>query len=207
MSANDRRTARLGGARLPVSRNDFANDLLGRRSSHFFSGLFHDGLEVGASLFPGALFQRDRTIALAFAGVLCRVFTTPALPLAGVLAMAGVGFGGRTFSLAGAIIAAALPLALAGIQPATGVRLLHHAFRIRLLVTFLLFLLLLLTHSDCSADQPSHGGDSQKPPAGNRVIVKVHALVLFEDFFVSTATKIIDPVRHSRTATLVVCSP
>lgn len=97
--------------------------LLFRCRTDFHAGFFGGGFKSGASLLPGFVVERHGAFALTFAFVLTGGGTAASLAFAGVFAFAGVGFGGGTGSLAGAVVIA-FTFALAGVQPATRVRVL-----------------------------------------------------------------------------------
>jgi len=63
--------------------------LLGRGRADLFIGLLHAGLKADASLFSGAVHERNMAVTLAFAVVFAWGCVTAALPLAVVLTAAG----------------------------------------------------------------------------------------------------------------------
>src|SRR5262245_65350677 len=83
-----------------------------RRGAELLAGLGHRGFEVGARLLPGVALDGNGAGPLA----LTVVDAVAALVLAGVRAGAAVGFGGGALALAGALVVAARPVALAGVQ-------------------------------------------------------------------------------------------
>src|SRR5437867_4200076 len=89
-------------------------DLLACLGHHFFESL--------AGFSPGPVGERDVTTALSLAVVLAGVGPAAALAAAGVVPLAGMGFGRRALALPGAGVALALPQVLAGVEAAADVR-------------------------------------------------------------------------------------